>query len=503
MAEMLQEFGSKIDKAVLELNTKKAALVSTFTSEIEGDLIKLRWQRPDDISFKDVIIVRKIDTPPISPHDGDVIYSGTNTIIWDTNVLSDTLYCYTCFSRNTQNMVTYDCSMTTSTRFDKFFTLGVRVPLADINPDAAIYTDDCMDYTPANNTDLGSWVGHRLLEMIRPCVLNADGTVKYYLSKDNRALQADNATAVNLDGTDGDVMVEIPKLYTSFRTDDTYLHIKLSDRKINDNYKCLAHIKNHVEVDRIYVGAYLTSEVNEVWRSVKGSAGNAGFGLTLAEARAKAQERAGFALMDYGTWALLQVLYLLIYKNRDAQAQLGKGARQPDGTLNAYTTGSTSNKPWCCGYKVDNDASESITLLGIEDLYGAYPQRLDGIMLDINNPPHILTTSDNYNNTGAGYDDLGSLGYLTGSGYISAVFGDSDKAFLPKVFLGSSAAYYCDYASISGNLGNGTTCAIIGQPLEASGVTGTSYGMFGLDMSKVCTLSLDCATRLVYKGATT
>lgn len=87
-------------------------------------------------------------------------------------------------------------------------------------------TEGSPDLVRVGNMDL-----HRSLpvqSLMRRCVLNDDGTVKYYLDDHNSALQADGETASVLDGTDGQVMVEIPHHYRkhtwnaetqSFRTD--------------------------------------------------------------------------------------------------------------------------------------------------------------------------------------------------------------------------------------------------------------------------------------------
>lgn len=54
-------------------------------------------------------------------------------------------------------------------------------------------------------------------ERMRRCLLNDDGTVNYYLSLNDSTLKADGTAAV-LDGTDGQVMVEIPKCYVRVST---------------------------------------------------------------------------------------------------------------------------------------------------------------------------------------------------------------------------------------------------------------------------------------------
>ena len=51
--------------------------------------------------------------------------------------------------------------------------------------------------------------------MMRRCVLNSDGSINYYLDKNNSNLKEDG-TLAKLDGTDGNVMVQLPKTYVRY-----------------------------------------------------------------------------------------------------------------------------------------------------------------------------------------------------------------------------------------------------------------------------------------------
>ena len=55
---------------------------------------------------------------------------------------------------------------------------------------------------------------------MRRCLLNDDGSVNYYLHANNSALR-DNGAAAKLDGTDGQVMVELPEMYVRFEMEGT------------------------------------------------------------------------------------------------------------------------------------------------------------------------------------------------------------------------------------------------------------------------------------------
>ena len=78
-------------------------------------------------------------------------------------------------------------------------------------------------------------VGNLSLHKTRPilrksigCVKNAQG-VQYYLDNNTDFLKADGVTPSVLDGTDGDVMTEIPEMYVYEYTEGNYEYTYLSE----------------------------------------------------------------------------------------------------------------------------------------------------------------------------------------------------------------------------------------------------------------------------------
>lgn len=63
---------------------------------------------------------------------------------------------------------------------------------------------------------------------MRRCILRDNGTVAYYLHA-NDSTKRDNGAAANLDGTDGQVMVEIPAHYRKFEIEGTKFRCFLSE----------------------------------------------------------------------------------------------------------------------------------------------------------------------------------------------------------------------------------------------------------------------------------
>jgi hypothetical protein len=92
------------------------------------------------------------------------------------------------------------------------------------------------------------------LDMKR-CVMNLNGTVNYYLDPTNSTLKADGSAA-NLDGSDGYVMVEIPKFYLKYDRTGSLNTWKIRTTPWPGYTLHPAFIKDGVEVDYRYMGAY-------------------------------------------------------------------------------------------------------------------------------------------------------------------------------------------------------------------------------------------------------
>lgn len=94
---------------------------------------------------------------------------------------------------------------------------------------------------------------------MRGCVVKDDGTVNYYLCATNWAYKEDGTTASDLTGTDGQVMVEIPKFWYRYGyagTSHTWevSPVPLTGFKVHEMF-----MSDDTEKDYVYVGAYEAS----------------------------------------------------------------------------------------------------------------------------------------------------------------------------------------------------------------------------------------------------
>ena len=312
-------------------------------------------------------------------------------------------------------------------------TYGVKIEIGNSSPDGAVtYIEGAEGMSPGWD----NWKDHKLFKDIRPCVLK-DGVVQYYLQRDDYTKKEDGS-ASTLDGSNGDVMVEIPKIGYKMTTDSTYHYISITKTPNKEGYCYLAHSKNTPgDCDYIYVGAYLGClDDNAKLRSINGHSPTVNTTLTNFRTYAAARG-SNYELLSFYPLTLLQCLFLLIYKDRDSQTALGKGYVAD---ISGRYTGTTNSNSF-----TSTDPDSNVKFLGIEDFWGNYYQWIDGIYY--NSSRQLCTYYKNFTNTDSGVSPdytLASGVSSNTSGYIKEIVGTNNGGFIPKTFDGSGSTYYCD-----------------------------------------------------------
>ena len=313
---------------------------------------------------------------------------------------------------------------------------------------------------------------------MRRCILSDAGVVQYYLMDTDSTKKADGSTA-NLDGTDGQVMVEIPKFYVRYSYS---ANVHTWDISLQPLYGFVPHpafYKDGAWVDYRYIGAYEGSMYDDTEAAMVPDADieqnlyAAGDLLcsvsgyypktyeTRAEFRAMASERgAGWRNMDYFLMAAVQLLYLVEYADFDSQDMIGNGRTMF--SSGAWEAANQGNGKYIgqCGYSNgDGNASNAtdrasaldisaidtsqasyqdyMTYRGIENFFGNVWQWIDGINVG------LAATQD-------GGDD-------------QAVFTDSGESWPVDAFIGMTIVNTSDgnsYGTITDN--DGTTITVGG-----------------------------------------
>ena len=170
---------------------------------------------------------------------------------------------------------------------------------------------------------------HRLM---RRCVMRDDGGIVYYLDQNNSLVKQGGGASV-LDGTDGQVMVEIPLFWYKYSYSGTTHSWWISLNKFSGAERHPAFYKDGSWVANRYIGAY------EAWTdgstklaSVSGQLSTVS--QTIGTFRTRAEARGtGWHQMDWYLYNAVVLLYLTEYADLNAQATLGAGVTDYDAWL--------------------------------------------------------------------------------------------------------------------------------------------------------------------------
>jgi hypothetical protein len=321
---------------------------------------------------------------------------------------------------------------------------------------------------------LAPWVN------IKRCLLNDDGTVNYYLHPTNSALKADGVTASVLDGTDGQVMVEIPKFYYRSVGIKTAGQSKyewyISDTPRKGYQVHPAFVRDGVEKDKIYFGAFEgcynpVTEKMESRADVVPSTNNgvSDEGLSpinaydaiagtsagdIRNTRLHAQARgAGWEQQDFLTRSALQLLYLIEYADFDSQSTIGLGVTsKASGTNNnANKTGATVFLGNASGRESGTNNLCSVSYRGVENMWGNIWEWLDGINLQ-DYVAYVSAHSFESDKFTTPYESVGTVLSINSTFIKDILYNGLDYGFLATEGGGSSASYLHDnWFTSSGN----------------------------------------------------
>ena len=284
---------------------------------------------------------------------------------------------------------------------------------------------------------------------MKRCVLNADGTVKYYLSTTDSTSKADGSGAAIIDGTDGNVMVEIPKFWYKYENVGG-VHKWLISNAAQTGYEVHpAFIRGGVEKSFRYYCAYQGYTLST--KLISGSGRVPTASKTRATFRTEAAANgAGWSQIDWNLLIAVQLLYLVEYANFNTQAMLGQGITT-GGTYTAVT--GSSNSLGNASSPSTNTNTQFMSYRGIENWYGQIYKFIDGVNVNarvyyVNNNPATFANgvfTGDYVNTGI--TSATANGYVknlvaSGKGFVASnTSGGSASTFVPDQFQQGTGSY--------------------------------------------------------------
>ncbi len=291
------------------------------------------------------------------------------------------------------------------------------------------------------------------------CLLLDDGTVNYYLHPTDSTKKADGTAAV-LDGTDGQVMVEIPAHYRKFEMDGT----------VNRCYISQYPLVGYHLVPKTYRSAYEAYNNGGKLSSVSGVMPSASISLTNFRAYARARgtagmNGAGWNCDVYDIQKTTYWLYLVEYANFNCQAAYNaeptaEGYKQGglgDGVTNASAyvqTGATNSLGNQTGVvTITSPATGVPSYRGIENPFGNFNSWTDGVKVRVQSASaggksemFVCTDPLKFNDSGySDYENRGQIARVSGQYITALVVGEYGENLPSAASGGSATTYMCDY----------------------------------------------------------
>ena len=306
---------------------------------------------------------------------------------------------------------------------------------------------------------------------MKRCALNSDGTVNYFLDPYDSTKKEDGTLAV-LDGTDGNVMVQVPLFWFKHTLNGNVHEWWVSDKPLAGFSIHPWFLEGGVEHPFRYYRAYTCINQSGVLRSVSGVTPTRSQTRNTFRTQARANGD-GWNLCSWNAVNAIQVLYLTEYCDFNSQAVLGHGnhtgADYGIVTGQSNVIGNESSGP------LNNDMWMSYR--GIENFYADCSEFVDGINVQ-NYKVYLNQNPDTFADdvfTGD-YVDSGITVPLANNSFVKKISGN----FLPTELGGDSNTFVTDTLwSLTGN-----RIALFG-----GGVQGTSNGAFCSNVSEASSLS--------------
>lgn len=422
-------------------DTQPPSTITAFSVDKEDDKsVTLSWKNPTDSDFSKTRIMYKVGSYPTGVNDGTLAYEGTLTTKIVTGLTNDVVYYFRAFTYDTNgnvNTSTTNQQITGTPSAVKIY--GVAIADNNTNPETAVtYIDNAVGMIGGST----SWDSLYPFNDIRPFLVK-DGVEVVELNKNDFTKNISGGSVDITSGGSGDVMIRFPKIWWKMYKEGGNQYVKYATKQVDSSWKALAHINSRtgLECDYVYISAYLGYNDGSKLRSLSGKSPTTDTALstfrTLSQANGANYNQIGFYQLT-----MLQILYLIRYKNLNSQTALGRG--YVDGNTGKINTGGTNLKGMYYG---ENTGKLQMKFAGLEDFWGNCFYYIDGFRTNTSNAMQIATKDFNDAGTGA---TVYPSGISNTGGYMSDIQGTTETAFNIKTAGGSTTTRYSDYASLYG-----------------------------------------------------
>ena len=427
--------GSTVSIAMRD--TQAPSTITAFSVDKEDDKsVTLSWKNPTDSDFSKTRIMYKIGSYPTGVNDGTLAYEGSLTTKIVIGLTNDVVHYFRAFTYDTNgNVNTSNTNQQITGTPSALKIYGVAIADANTNPETSVtYTDNAIGMTGGST----SWDNVYPFNDIRPFLVK-DGVEVVELNKNDFTKNISGGSVDITSGASGDVMIRFPKIWWKIYKEGGNQYVKYATKQVDSTWKALGHINSRtgLECDYVYISAYLGYSDGSKLRSLSGKSPTVS--TTLANFRTQAQANgANYNQIGFYQLTMLQILYLIRYKNLDSQTALGRG--YVDGNSGKTSTGGTNLKGMYYG---ETTGKFQMKFAGLEDFWGNCRYYIDGFRTNLNND--MLISTKDFNDNGIGATTYPS-GVSNTSGYMFSIQGTTETAFNIKTTGGSATTRYSDYA---------------------------------------------------------
>ena len=376
--------------------------------------------------------------------------------------------------------------------------------------DAITYLNDAVGMTPASmgasEFNYGSW--KNAFFMPKPCMVNYDGTVAYYLDPNDYSKRTDGRPSdVGNPNFPGNAMMQWPLIWYKFEggAEDGEGYFYVANRQVDNTYHCWCNYdsKDNI-IPHFYTAIYNSTSFSDYNASTTYAVGDTTvYDGKLYKCTTAISEAEAFDSTHWEVWSetapainkfhsmsglhltknngasntngateitrstsnnttsdvewytevfsdrlLINALLVLMGKSINTQAVFGRGLDSGGETAkNNYVTGSLNDKGLFWG--VTNAGTSGVKVFGMENYWACLWRRTAGCVGVSGNYKIKLTYGTADGTTVEGYNSNGN-GYLDSgviptTGYVKT-FRYSENGFVPDITTGgNNSTYYADY----------------------------------------------------------
>ena len=311
-------------------------------------------------------------------------------------------------------------------------------------------------------------------KMKRVVMNGLNGTTEKYELHNADSTKQISGTSAKLDGTDGNVMVRLPKFYSEVKFTPQGKRYRLYTYE-NPSKKIALGIKPNPlfekvsggYFDKCYISAYEGSQQGSQLISRSGVAPKVSITQAAFRDLCRQGRNTNWNILTYYQVCALQFLFIIEFGELNAQKLLGQGRANTSSASSTGTTNALGNRS---GRISTDDGNGNISYRGIEDWYANVWDFVDGLMLS-NAGYHITNDPSKFGNMSAMVNIKKTLSLNNTNGYVTAMEKLDGYEFtnIPCALGGNDQTYYCDYfwahdkneqniALFGGGWGNGTWC---------------------------------------------